>query len=142
MSVHKHMFLFDWGLAALVLKEQFATPVRSLWRLPGLIRRDAHLREHFDGQSWTTVELIKVASDRPPMGDFTFPDLRDLLLRVAGEGGAVSGRCLGKFLSKISGRVVGRFRLETKRDSSHGNRFSLRPAPQGGAHTDCTAPRK
>ena len=86
--------------------------------------------------TWTASELIKVACFRPNGVDFKLPELRDLLLRLAGEGGAVSGKRLGKFLSKISGRVVGGFRLEIKRDSSHGNRFSLRPAPQGGAHTD------
>jgi putative DNA primase/helicase len=68
--------------------------------------------------------------------DFKRPELRELLLRVAGEGGAVSGKRLGKFLSKIGGRVVAGLRLEIKRDPSHGNRFSLRPIPQGGAHTD------
>jgi hypothetical protein len=59
-------------------------------------------------------------------GEFSQPEFRDLLLRVAGEGGAVSTRRLGKWLSRISGRVVGEYRLEMKQDSSHGNRFSLR----------------
>ena len=89
-----------------------------------------------DSETWTASELINVACSRPNGLDFKFPELRDLLLRVAGEGGAVSSKRLGKWLSRISGRVLDGFRLEMKRDSSHGNRFSLRPVPTGGAYTD------
>jgi putative DNA primase/helicase len=70
------------------------------------------------------------------MLDFTFSALRDLLLRVAGEGGAVSGKRLGKWLSRISGRVVDGFRFEMKRDASHGNRFLLRPVLGTDAQPD------
>jgi putative DNA primase/helicase len=95
------------------------------------------LPDHVPDREWTTAELIKIACDRPyGAQSFTHPELRQLLLRVAGEGGAVSGKRLGRFLSGISGRVVGGLRLEMKRDPSHGNRFSLRPAPSGGAHAD------
>jgi putative DNA primase/helicase len=83
-----------------------------------------HARER---ETWTASELIKVACSRPNGVDFKFSELRDLLLRVAGEGGAVSGKRLGKWLSRISGRVVDGLRLEMKRDASHGNRFLLRP---------------
>jgi hypothetical protein len=98
---------------------------------------------HFPGRELTTAELIKIACERdgPIVSGFRLPDfkhseLRELLLRVAGEGGAVSGKRLGKFLSRIVGRVVRGYRLEMKSDPSHGNRFSLRPAPEGGAHTN------
>ena len=94
------------------------------------------LPDHFGEREWTTAELVKTACDKPYAAQFTHPELRELLLRVAGEGGKVSGKRLGKFLSKISGRVVSGFRLEMRPDRSHGNRFSLRPAPRGGAHTD------
>jgi len=96
----------------------------------------AQLPSHFPDREWTTAELIKIACERPFGGEFIRPEFRDLLLRVAGEGGAVSGKRLGKFLSKIGGRVVGGYYLDVKRDPSHGNRFSLRPAPTEGAHTD------
>src|SRR5271166_2836203 len=96
----------------------------------------AQLPSHFPDREWTTAELIKIACERPFGGEFIRPEFRDLLLRVAGEGRAVSGKRLGKWLSKISWRVVGGLRLEKKIDRSHGNRFSLQPAPQGGAHTD------
>jgi len=101
------------------------------------------LPDHFGDRGWTTAELIKIACEREgqivpgfKLPDFKHPEWRELLLRIAGEGGAVSGKRLGKFLSKIGGRVVDGFRLEVKRDASRGNRFSLRPAPSGGAHTD------
>ena len=61
---------------------------------------------------------------------------RDALLRIAGDGGAVSSKRLGQWLSKISGRPVGGFRLNMKRDSSHGNRFALvQLSPAGEAQT-------
>src|SRR5271166_107163 len=88
----------------------------------------AQLPGHFPDRKWTTAELIKIACERPFGGEFILPELRELLLRVAGERGAISGKSLGKWLSKISGRVVGGLRLEMRRDPSHGNRFSLRPA--------------
>jgi hypothetical protein len=104
--------------------------------LSGIRELFAQLPGHFGDREWTTAELIKIATDRPIGGDFKHPELRELLLRVAGEGGAVSGKRLGKWLSKISRRVVGGLRLEKKIDPSHGNRFSLRPAREGGARTD------
>jgi putative DNA primase/helicase len=95
---------------------------------------EEHLRDH---GAMTTSAVVKFACERPILGgEFKYPELRDLLLRVAGEGGAVSPKRLGKWLSKIAGRVVNGLRLEMKRDESHGNRFALRPAPNGGAHAD------
>jgi len=38
---------------------------------------------------------------------FQYPDFREALLVVAGEGGAVNSRRLGKWLSSIKGRMVG-----------------------------------
>jgi len=89
-----------------------------------------------DAGYFTDDELVKTACDKPYAAQFTHPELRELLLRVAGEGGKVSGKRLGKFLSKISGRVVSGFRLEMRPDRSHGNRFSLRPAAKASAHTN------
>jgi hypothetical protein len=90
--------------------------------------------EHLgDLAAMTTSEIIKFACERSfPGSAFNRPEFRDLLLRVAGEGGAVSPKRLGKWLSKIAGRVVNELRLEMKTDRSHGNRFALRPAPEGG----------
>jgi putative DNA primase/helicase len=105
------------------------TAIRELFVLWG-----EHLR---DRAAMTTSEIIKFACERPFLGSaFNRPELRDLLLRVAGEGGAVSPKRLGKWLSKIAGRVVNGFRLEVRKDDSHGSRYSLRPAPRADAHSD------
>jgi hypothetical protein len=79
----------------------------------------------------TTNEVIRVACEKTSAGllekpaEFRHPEFRDLLLRIAGDGGAVSSRRLGKWLSRISGRIVDGYRLVMKTDSSHGNKFFL-----------------
>lgn len=92
-----------------------------------------HWQEHLSLSSgYTTNALTKTACERSSFGgfstagDFVVPEFRDLLLRQAGDGGAVNSRRLGKWLSKISGRVVDSLRIEMKVDGSHGNRFALR----------------
>ncbi|MBP31656.1 MAG: hypothetical protein CL858_28395 [Cupriavidus sp.] len=81
---------------------------------------------------FTTNTIIKSACEKAPSSslhpnqqEFLRPEFRDLLLRQAGDGGAVSSRRLGKWLARISGRVVDSLRIEMKVDGSHGNRFSL-----------------
>ncbi|WP_336489688.1 PriCT-2 domain-containing protein [Methylobacterium nigriterrae] len=97
-----------------------------------------HWREHLSlASGYTTNAIIKAACEKAPGLDFNYgsqefkaPEFRDLLLRVAGDGGAVNSRRLGKWLSGISGRVVESHRLEMRVDGSNGNRFSLvGPAP-------------
>ena len=91
-----------------------------------------HWREHLKLSSgYTTNTIIRTACDREAAssfsgpGDFKLAEFRDLLLRQAGDGGAVNSRRLGKWLSRIKGRVVDGYRIEMKEDGSHGNRFSL-----------------
>jgi len=83
--------------------------------------------------SYTTSKVIKAACTKErdgfEWGSFTHPEFREVLLRVAGEGGVVSGLRLGKWLSKISGRVVGGLRLSMTADPSNGNRFRLERPP-------------
>ena len=95
-----------------------------------------HWREQLGMASpCTTSEVIRVACEKTSLGsfekigEFKHPEFRDLLLRIAGDGGAVSSKRLGKWLSRISGRVVDGYRLVMKTDRSHGNKYSL----QGGA---------
>ena len=93
-----------------------------------------HWREHLTLSSgYTANAIIKAACAKAPgasfdygIVDFTAPEFRDLLLRQAGDGGAVNSKRLGKWLSKISRRVVDDLRIEVKIDGSHGNRFTLR----------------
>lgn len=83
-------------------------------------------REHlFENESYTTARIIEKACSRNSFGEFERVEFRDTLLRVAGEGGAVSSRRLGRWLSRIKGRIVNRQRLTMRVDVSHGNRFSL-----------------
>ncbi|QGY03581.1 hypothetical protein MMSR116_18065 [Methylobacterium mesophilicum SR1.6/6] len=92
-----------------------------------------HWREYLHLSSgYTTNAIIQAACEKGPGSSFDYntqefkaPEFRDLLLRQAGDGGAVNSRRLGKWLSRIKGRVVGGHRIEMKEDSSHGNRFSL-----------------
>ncbi|MDP4026796.1 bifunctional DNA primase/polymerase [Methylobacterium sp. NEAU 140] len=93
-----------------------------------------HWRDHLSLSSgYTTNAIIKTACEKGPGAsfdygtqDFRAPEFRDLLLRQAGDGGAVNSRRLGKWLAKISGRVVDGHRIEMKADGSNGNRFTLR----------------
>jgi hypothetical protein len=60
---------------------------------------------------YTTSRIIEIACAPPAPNDFNPPLFRELLLRVAGEKEGVSARRLGMWLRKISGRVVGGYRL-------------------------------
>lgn len=47
-------------------------------------------------------------------------------MRQAGEGKGVSTKRLGKWLSKISGRIFDGLQLDVRTDASNGNRYHLR----------------
>ncbi|MCJ2080730.1 hypothetical protein [Methylobacterium sp. J-090] len=95
-----------------------------------------HWRAHLAGsKGFTTNAIIRVACEKRAgvqfdygTQDFVAPEFRDLLLRQAGDGGAVNSRKLGKWLARVSGRIVDDFRLVVKIDGSNGNRFWLRGA--------------
>lgn len=79
-----------------------------------------------ENSPYTTNNVIQTACERDSNGNgFKLSEFRDLLLRVAGDGGAVNSLRLGRWLSKISGRIVGDRRLVTIADKKHGNRFAL-----------------
>jgi putative DNA primase/helicase len=94
-----------------------------------------HWREQLTvNEGYTANRIIQVACAKAGLGgEFTVPEFRDVLLRIAGDGGAVSSRRLGKWLSRISGRIVDGYRVSMKADNSHGSRFTL-----SEAHTLCT----
>lgn len=86
-----------------------------------------HWRAQLDGNcSYTTNSIIQIACEKDLVtNEFRLAEFRDLLLRVAGDGGAVNSRRLGKWLAKITGRIIEGCRLTMKADSSHGSRFTL-----------------
>jgi hypothetical protein len=97
-----------------------------------------HWRDQLvENNSYTTNRIIQIACERN-MGtnEFRLSEFRDLLLRIAGDGGAVNSRRLGRWLSRISGRVVDGRRLITLPDRSHGNRFSLTQESNQSARPD------
>ncbi|KAB7785377.1 hypothetical protein [Methylorubrum populi] len=61
-------------------------------------------------------------------------ELLDLLMRQAGEGKSVSPKRLGKWLSKVAGRIFDGLQLEVENDASNGNRYRL--VPVAGAERD------
>ncbi|KAB7782293.1 bifunctional DNA primase/polymerase [Methylorubrum populi] len=89
-----------------------------------------HWREHLGSSPYTTNAIIQAACERDSFGgygtsDFKTAEFRDLLLRQAGDGGAVNSRKLGRWLSRISGRVVDGVRIEMRGSPNHGSRFTL-----------------
>jgi putative DNA primase/helicase len=73
---------------------------------------------------YTTARIIEIACAAPAPGDFNPPVFKELLQRIAGEKDGVSAKRLGWWLRKISGRVVGNYRL-TKRLDVARTYFSL-----------------
>jgi putative DNA primase/helicase len=78
------------------------------------------IREFFDlwlayldlDEPYKTNQIIEIACATPAPGDFNHPVFKEFLLRVAAEGqGAVSALRLGKWLRRISGRVLAGYRL-------------------------------
>lgn len=89
----------------------------------------ARWREHlFESAPYTSSTIIGAASERDPNGELVRPEFHELLLRIAGRGPQIEPRRLGKWLSKIKGRIVDGLKLEMRPDRSNGSRFTLRAA--------------
>jgi hypothetical protein len=89
---------------------------------------------HLGSERYTVTELIKRAcgddegGEDKRQGDLRLdakkrfegiPDLREVLLAVAGRGGNMNGFALGRWLGKVAGRVVGNQRI-IKAGTIHG----------------------
>jgi putative DNA primase/helicase len=88
----------------------------------------AQWRQHLAGKgSLTAFQIAEVACeldcDKKPVR----PEFRDLLLRVAGEHGAMSTRRLGAWLRRVEGKIVGgcRLRKTSGRAGGHAPSFYL-----------------
>ena len=66
-------------------------------------------------EPYTCREIIEAACKPPAPGDFNAQPFKLLLLRVAEDKGNVSAKRLGWWLRKISGRVIGEYRLNSDR---------------------------
>ncbi|MEN3230212.1 hypothetical protein PUR21_21645 [Methylorubrum rhodesianum] len=100
----------------------------------------AHWRDVLGMNSgYTSVQVIAQATAQdfgPSGGDFLHEEFRDLLMRQAGEGRAVSTRRLGKWLAKVAGRVFDGVRLEVRVDPSNGNKYRLCRVENGSGRDD------
>lgn len=76
------------------------------------------------GTKYTTGAIISQA-DEVSGGIYHYPDLRDALLKIAGDGIRISSKSLGKWLTRIDGRIVRGLRLTVIPDEKHGNKYVL-----------------
>ena len=65
--------------------------------------------------------------------------LKELLMRMAGEGRGVSSRRLGKWLAKIVGRVVDGMRLTKAAGHAHTVFFSVEPTEPAAVPTSAVS---
>ncbi|MBD3838439.1 hypothetical protein, partial [Brevundimonas sp.] len=65
--------------------------------------------------------------------EFVHPEFREALLRVAGEGGAINGRRLGKWIGSHRSRIVGGLRLVNAGVSAGHTRWQLEHATSNAA---------
>jgi putative DNA primase/helicase len=73
----------------------------------------------------TAAQIIDFACKTDRNGGFEHPEFHDLILRIAGDRGQPSSKSLGKWLTKINGRVVDNKRLIMDSDAKRGNRYKL-----------------
>ena len=77
------------------------------------------------GAPYTSSQIEEVASERFNDGVFVHPELHDVLMRQANAGPVISTKRLGRWLTRIKGRVVHGWRLEMMADEKRGNRYAL-----------------
>ena len=88
--------------------------------------------EAFGSDKVTVAEVIHAACAQEPYSGFGTTNFvrgpfRDALLAVAGAGGAVNGKRLGRWLLRYRGRVIGDFRFELAEQRNQGAVWRLAP---------------
>jgi hypothetical protein len=68
------------------------------------------------GTGRTSVAEIIKSANTEKLGDYVYGDFRDALLAVAGVGGAISARRLGKWLASNKERIVEGHRIRRDED--------------------------
>ena len=80
-------------------------------------------------------DVIERATEQRPQlygrAEFVHPEFREALLRVAGEGGAINGRRLGKWIGGHQNRIVGGLRLINAGVSAGHTRWQLQTRGAG-----------
>jgi hypothetical protein len=79
-----------------------------------------HWRAVFGADEVTVQQLIGRATDLLPVNsqelqrrEFAFPEFREALLEIAGQGGVISGKRVGNWLRVVKGRIVDGMRIES-----------------------------
>ena len=84
-------------------------------------------------------ELINRATDQRPQlygrAEFIHPELREALLIVAGEGGVINSRRLGKWIGGHQNRIVGGLKIVAATVSAGSARWQLQGCDAGTAST-------
>jgi hypothetical protein len=88
-----------------------------------------HWRQHFTSQKYTALKIAEHAN-KVDISNFNkplYPELRDLLIREAGDRGMISTKALGWWLTQITGKVVDGMRLQSEpgRKGGHGKTYFL-----------------
>lgn len=84
--------------------------------------RDVTVREIIDCATRQSAAHMSLPAGRP---DFAHPDFREALLAVAGSGGAINGKSLGKWLAANEGRIVDGLRVARGRLRAGVTQWSL-----------------
>lgn len=86
-------------------------------------------------------DIIQLATEQRPQlygrAEFAHSEFREALLRIAGEGGAINGRRLGRWIGSHQNRIVGGLRLVNAGVSAGHTRWQLQHAePDAAAVND------
>lgn len=83
--------------------------------------------EHLsEGSFYTTAQVDQISRETDDMtNELAHPSLREVLLRYAAKGPVVSTKSLGRWLTRVRGRVLNGMRLEMQADEKRGNRYAL-----------------
>jgi hypothetical protein len=92
--------------------------------------RPMTVREIIDAAARPGRQAAGLLSQRT---DFAHADFREALLAVAGAGGVINGKSLGKWLAANAGRIVGGLQIERGRLRSGFLRWTLRNEAKAGA---------
>jgi len=94
-----------------------------------------HWHEAVSSEEVTSKRLIEIATAQVPNSSSSrWPDFREALLNVAGEGGHINSRRLGYWLRSVKGRVVDQMRIEEGKTLHGDNRWRFRFLNSSGGY--------